>query len=238
MAVRISRQGDARKKIQEINRSVPSKPRSDKQDKKRVPKRAPKPTLEGLSAWTKAEAQAIVSMGKGDVSRRLRNEQRNIGRDIRATKREIGRATPGSLEYIQLTKRLGSLQQLQREMKASVKIAGTKQANQNSVRIRAMLTYVEDYKGKQRLEMARTYSPSMGLAGGQKRFYENVTKLYGEMPEVTSPALEQLEQDLELAIRMYDSDQAREIIARAHRMTGDDYMKTREYTNRFGTSAR
>lgn len=238
MAVRISSQKDTRKTIERINRSVPRKPRSDDRDKSRKPKRAQKPTLDKLSAWTKAEAQAIVSFGKGDLSRRLRNEQRNVGRDITATKREISRSTPGSMEYIQLTRRLGTLQQLQRSMKASVEINGEKMANQNSVRVRAMLDYIEQYKGRQRLDQARTFSPTIGLSSGQRRFFENVTRFYGETPDVMSPQMEDLEQDLEMAVRMYDSEQARRIISKMHQVAGDTRMDTREYTNRFGASAR
>lgn len=213
---------------------------NDVQDKKiqHARKRSQSIQLDNVSPLQRAAVDEIMDarIMRGQKPMKLqtiyRNEQRNIGRDIKSTQRAMQKVDKGSYEYLNLSRRLSALQNLSREMKKSGTYDGVKRENSLSTRISAFITYVNDYKGKQRLSEQRKQVQAIPMDAGQQRFYQRVINKYGDLPQVLSPALTDLMAEFDSAIRRYDSAQASEILTRMHRMTGDEYMQTREYTNR------
>lgn len=213
---------------------------NDLQDKaqQRANRRNQSISLERVSPLQRAAVEEIMSerLARGSKSLSLqtvfRNEQRNLTRDIKSTQRALSKADRGSYEYMNLSRRLTSLQTLSADMKKSAEHQGVKRANSLSTRMGAFITYMNDFKGKQRMAEQRQAVKPLSMDAGQQRFYRRVINKYGDTPAIMTPALQDLMIELESAIRRYDSAQASEILTTMNRMTGDEYMQTREYTSR------
>lgn len=184
------------------------------------------------------EAEAILgapsqhgraAAGKADATqqRKFRNEQRNIGRDITATKREMKKATRGSLEYNNLDARLRSLESLRNRMKASVKSASGTSRNPLSTRLEALIDYVSRFKGAKNLqESKRRVTPARKPVDADMMI-DRTVKANGlqnpqdltqrarsntGIPEATTKQLEDMELELQDAASRYDSDEIKRII--------------------------
>lgn len=189
--------------------------------------------MPGSSEWkaTQAERRKKSPVPR-ELQREFRNAQRSIVRDINATMREYNKAV-GTPEADFLAYRLSNLQSLRHAMLGSYKGEnGLRYYNVASGRLDAYEVYLAKFKGRANLDEQRTKlvrapmsMPKYDKFGnllkpGQSVFEENAAKKYGydsdieDTPYAQTAQYQQLRDDLEQAVREYDSDQVRRIMAK------------------------
>lgn len=153
------------------------------------------------------------SQADKDAQRKFRNEQRNIGRDIKATEKMMKKVDKGSFEYINLSSHLESLQSLQRLMRRGNKVDGSMRYNAASVRMEAYAEYVTNFKGKSAREAARTQTRKVRPFVSEQMMKDRVANKMGvEIPEAIDAHMEDLERQLSEAAKRYDSAEMTRII--------------------------
>lgn len=146
-------------------------------------------------------------------SRMIRNEQRNIGRDIKSTMRAMDKAK-GS-EKTNLAARLEYLQTLRTSMLASWRDDdGYRHYNTASGRFEAVVKYQMDYKGRFALKEQTTRIKRLTLSEGADVFRARTAhKVGAEIGDLggfeLTPKYEDLMKELDLAVRTYDSGAAK-----------------------------
>lgn len=195
-----------------------------------------------------------------ELQRKFRNEQRNIGRDITATKRDMKKAERGSAEYLNLDAHLRSLESLQRLMRSRNKDQnGNWRYNPASTRMEAYETYVDDFKGKSAREQARTkVQPIRAFVGDEEFRNRVITKISrglsgkeddsttpwwledeSDLPEPTDKALEDMWNELDEMIKDYDSAGATAVVYRMMEYKNEITVRrpSERFTSRFRTFA-
>lgn len=186
-----------------------------------------------MAARQRLQAEAVRILGpasetntakaSASQSRKFRNEQRNIGRDITATKRQMAKEDKGSIAYINLKRRLGSLESLRNLMKTRAKTESGTVNNPLSTRIEALVTYVNDYKGSSREKMrqySRESNPLRRFLSSDEMIKRTTrANALGDVPEATTPTLEDLERELNEAAARYDSEEIKRVVRRMQNVT-------------------
>lgn len=189
--------------------------------------------MPGSSEWKATQAdRRKKSPVPRELQREFRNAQRSIVRDINATMREYNKSI-GTPQADFLAYRLSNLQSLRHAMLGSYKRDdGLRYYNLASGRLDAYDVYLAKFKGRANLDEQRTKivrapmsMPKFDKFGnllkpGQDVFRDNAIKKYGydklidDTPFAQTARYQELMDELEQAIREYDSDQARRIITK------------------------
>lgn len=148
----------------------------------------------------------------GEQSRALRNAQSAINKDIRATKRELGKAAGD--ERANLQAHLDALRDLRDHMRASRNVDGEKQYNVRSTRVDAMNEYLGRFKGRSRREQSR--ETVIDRTPIDNRLYGNLANMLRDVMDdiMWSPNLEDLLEEYYDAVRSYDYERALETLNR------------------------
>ena len=168
-------------------------------------------------------------------SRMVRDAQSAIAKDIKAANRDMLRETdPAKRENLRIHKE--ALETLQRRMRQSNTVDGRKVYNSAVSRIEAFGLYVQSFKGRMLRDMAKN-GPSLEgvrITGDitSNRMFQRLKAQYNEKEfdwmneDEWIPGLEDLYNELDEAVRNYDSEQARRVIGKIHHMV-DDYKARR-----------
>lgn len=187
-----------------------------------------KSMLDGKSKEFKAyqsERRKQSQMPSAKIGRRMRNEQRNIGRDIKATEKAMSRLDTGSVEYANLEHRLESLKVIKKSMAQKQDIAGSTVYNRYDSRYAAMEAYIYGFKGKAHLDEQRSFRVSIESAYGPVKWHtENVEQfkknmearydtLFDDIDDdfKNTMVFQELQEEYENALRSYDSDAAKRV---------------------------
>lgn len=176
----------------------------------------------GDEVWNAAnESRRRDSKLSGEDSRRMRNAQSDIRKDIARVRREIAKESdPVSRRNLEAFE--DRLTDLQRRMRQSNVVDGIREYNRRSSRMDALDEYVSEYKGKKRREEARSngvkarslpsnrMSGYMRKPGGTLDDFEDLD----DDEWLWYPQLDDMFEELSEAIREYDSDQVRQIVQR------------------------
>jgi len=197
---------------------------------------------------TKAEKKRVKaenynnSVIRGEqMSRVIRNEQRNIGRDIKATDREMSKLDPNSREYENLQGRRNRLALLQFEMRQKNVIDGETKYNSTATRLHAFEEYVTKFGGRAKLEEQREQIVNLSYSFGQETFLHRVKNFYKEAfvdiedPEgmfERTPTYERLQWEMEMAVRAYDYDTVLDIVSQLSHGKKQFYSKYANVKNR------
>lgn len=176
-----------------------------------------------FAQWNKQRRAQSTAMS-GTQQRLLRNEQRNIGRDIRSTQKAID-STTDSRAKDNLQKRLASLQDLRENMLRANKRDGVNVYNPASVRLEALETYMMDFKGVGNLKQQAMKVRQLKLSEGAKRFSKRLQNALRDELTLTdvidtpygkTRLYDELMRDLKQAVRQYDSGRAGDIMRTIH----------------------
>lgn len=196
----------------------------------------------GSEEWNyRNEWRRKHSKVEGLQSRALRDAQSAIAKDIKAVKRDLSRETdPAKLENLMIHKE--ALEKLQGRMRQSNTVDGRKVYNSVETRLEAYGLYVMSFKGRMMRDMARNGPKLKGarITGEitTNVMFQRLRKRYEDDEEIDFkwldndvwiPGLEDLYDELDTAVRNYDSDQARSVIRRIHRLVNqyNEYHDTR-----------
>lgn len=173
----------------------------------------------GSQLWS-AQQKKIRQDSKlyGATSRMMRDAQSAIRKDIRATERDIKRASDASTRY-NLSQYLDKLKSLQRDMRQSNKVDGYREYNKAATRLDALNEYLTEYKGKSSRQIYAkriivdipSSNKMFNNMGGQAM----IDRMLGD---VWSPALEDLVKEYYEQVRAYDYDRAQETLTRIRGM--------------------
>lgn len=164
-------------------------------------------------------------MPSAKIGRQMRNEQRNIGRDIKATEKAMSKLDTSSAEYANLECRLDSLKTIKKSMAQKQDIAGSMVYNRYDSRYAAMEAYIYGFKGKAHLDEQRNYRVSLETAYGPvkwhnegvERFKKNLEAKYDNLFDdiddgfKNTRVFQELQEEYENALRAYDSDAAKRV---------------------------
>ncbi len=182
--------------------------------------------LSGLEAFERG--LGVNDLTSQEVQRALRNAQSRISKDIKATERELGKATGDTV--VNLSKHLGELKSLQSDMKKIKTVNGTRMVNTSTSRTDAMVKYLSYFAGKKaRDNAARGVVPRIYFGRQAQRFNVDFRRKYDfdvdrdDARYSSDYRLQDLFDDYEEAILAGDSDEAREIMARIKDYVGDYY---------------
>ena len=190
----------------------------------------------GSAEWDyKNEQRRKASKLDGTQSRMVRDAQSAIAKDIRSANRDMLRESdPTKRENLRAHKE--ALETLQRRMRQSNTIDGRKVYNSATSRMEAFGLYVMSFKGRNMREMAKNGPSLTGvrITGDitSNRMFQHLRKHYDEHEfdwmdnDVWIPGLEDLYNELDEAVRNYDSEQARRVIKKIHRLI-DSYNANR-----------
>ena len=153
-----------------------------------------------------------------DQRRYFRNMQRQVVRDISNTEKAISKAADPTV-VSNLTYRLEALKDIRHAMLQSwVDAQGHRHYNTALGRMEALNTYVGGYKGAAALKEQAARVRRLSLSEGSREFYLRAANLVGytddDSPFDTTPMYEELMQDLDRALRTYDSGQAKYVMAK------------------------
>lgn len=156
--------------------------------------------------------------------RSFRNEQRNIGRDISATQREIAKLPDGSPERGYLENRLRSLSMLRELMRQYQDTPEGKVYNSRSTRMEAYEEYLMNFKGAGNLKRQREHVQNLRVDEGPDTFMARLQAKVGvnlDDVELGFPMMEDLYRDYVMALRQYDSPRAAAILRKMQNVSAD-----------------
>lgn len=157
----------------------------------------------------------------GDLSRKMRNEQRNINRDIASTEKAIEK-TSDPVQRANLQYRLKVLQSLKQGMAQSyTSYDGQKVYTPAKARLDAMQEYLDRFKGAQNLKVQRgvRVKPDMSYAQEFMGRFEGkwrsaLDDAFADGGIEFTARYQDLLDEYYRAIRSFDSDEAKRVVSR------------------------
>ena len=170
-------------------------------------------TTQGDAVWKEQNARnKRASKLSGAESRAMRNAQSRINRDIKAAEKALSRGE-------NVGRYLETLRDLQKHMRQSNKVDGTKVYNNASERRDAMRDYLSRFAGKSKRELYKTavvdYVPRDNPLYQHMvpQYFDRLKELRDELT-VYYPSVDDMESELYEMVRKYDYNKAVEIFNR------------------------
>lgn len=157
----------------------------------------------------------------GDLSRKMRNEQRNVNRDIASTERAIEKTSDPS-QRANLQYRLKVLQSLKQGMAQSYEsYDGQRVYTPAKARLDAMNEYLDKFKGAQNMKEQRGFRvrPDMSYAkefmqGFESKWRSAIEDAFADGGIEFTAKYQELLDEYHQAIRSFDSDEAKRVVSR------------------------
>ena len=178
-----------------------------------------------------------VSRLSGDLSRKMRNEQRNINRDIASTERAVDKTSdPSQRENLQY--RLKVLKSLKQGMAQSYEsYDGQRVYTPAKARIAAMNEYLDKFKGAKNMkeQIGFRVRPDMSYANEFMQSFESkwrsaLDDSFADGGIEFTAKYQDLLDEYNLAIRSFDSDEAKRVVSRMASYKVE-YYSTRPHIN-------
>lgn len=141
-------------------------------------------------------------------SRKVRDAQSSINKDIKSTKRELAK---GENEY--LRSYLHRLEDLQFMMRRSNVIDGIRTYNYASVRLKAYEEYITYYKGAGRRSEYRTKPVSYASLESN-----NIYKSFGDIDSMDVPGIDELREEYYRYVSTYQYERAKDVLNEMRRL--------------------
>lgn len=185
--------------------------------------------------WRRDNERRRQSQAIPEYQRRaFRNEQRNIGRDIAATEREMSKLPEGSSARGYLDARLRNLQVLRDLMRQYQDTPQGRVYNSRSTRLEAYAEYLQSYKGRANLNYQREKVVPLKIPDYPDSMMARLERKVGVSSrefDLGQPALEDLYNEYVMALRQQDSPRARAILRRMQNLQADRYYRDGRMTN-------
>lgn len=173
----------------------------------------------GDAVWKEQNARnRKASKLSGAESRLMRNAQSRIRKDIKAAEKALKRGENVS-SYLE------TLKSLQRHMRQSNVIDGTRVYNNRSERRDALNRYLSDFAGMGRREHYKTHA--VDYVPRDNPMYQHMQVYFDELEtkknelNVFYPSVEDMESELYEMVRKYDYNKAIDIINRMRNLMND-----------------